>query len=56
MPIPSVILYPVVTTLGLEDISSILANGFVEQLGKKNIYTLVGGIDKWILEGRKLKK
>ena len=38
------------------DISSILANGFVEQLGKKNIYTLVGGIDKWILEGRKLKK
>tara|TARA_B100000700_G_scaffold205687_1_gene226097 strand:- start:152 stop:877 length:726 start_codon:yes stop_codon:yes gene_type:complete len=38
------------------DISSILANGFVEQLGKKNIYTLVGGIEKWILEGRKLKK
>tara|TARA_Y100001970_G_scaffold243541_1_gene308906 strand:+ start:551 stop:1279 length:729 start_codon:yes stop_codon:yes gene_type:complete len=38
------------------DISAILANGFVEQLGKKNIYTLVGGIDKWIFEGRSLKK
>ncbi len=36
------------------DISAILANGFVEKLGKKNIYTLVGGIKKWNLEGRKL--
>ena len=38
------------------DISAILANGFVEQLGKANIYTLVGGIKKWVLEGRKLSK
>jgi len=38
------------------DISAILANGFIEQLGKKNIYTLVGGINKWISEGRKLIK
>ena len=38
------------------DISAILANGFVEQLGKKNIYTLVGGIEKWIFEDRELIK
>lgn len=36
------------------DISSILANAFVEQLGFKNIYTLVGGIQNWIVEGRDL--
>ena len=38
------------------DISAILANGFVEKLGKENIYTLVGGIKKWNSEGRKLIK
>ena len=37
-------------------ISAILANGLVEKLGKQNIYTLVGGIEKWILEGRDLVK
>ena len=30
------------------DISSILANGFVENLGYKNIYSLQGGIKNWI--------
>ena len=30
------------------DISSILANGFVEQLGYKNIFSLQGGIKEWI--------
>jgi len=38
------------------DISAILANGFVEKLGKKNIYSLVGGIKKWNEEGRRLIK
>ena len=38
------------------EISSILANGFVEQLGYKNIYTLVGGIQQWIYEGREVTK
>tara|TARA_Y100000590_G_scaffold468946_1_gene653989 strand:- start:2483 stop:3211 length:729 start_codon:yes stop_codon:yes gene_type:complete len=37
------------------EISSILANGFVEQLGYKNIYSLKGGIDEWIKKGNKLK-
>ena len=30
------------------DISSILANGFVEQLGYKKIFSLKGGIKEWI--------
>ena len=30
------------------EISEILANGFVENLGKKNIYSLTGGINNWI--------
>lgn len=30
------------------DISSILANGFVEQLNYKNIFSLKGGIKEWI--------
>ena len=37
------------------DISSILANGFVEQLGYKNIYSLQGGIEEWIKQGYSLK-
>ena len=36
------------------DISSILANGFVEQLGYKNIYSLKGGIQEWIKKGNKI--
>ena len=38
------------------DISAILANGFVEQLGSKNMYTLVGGIQNWLKEGKNLIK
>jgi peptidylprolyl isomerase len=38
------------------EISAILANGFVEQLDFKNIYTLVGGIQNWIKEKRPLIK
>ena len=33
------------------DISAILANGFVEQLGYKNMYSLQGGIQEWISQG-----
>ena len=33
------------------DISSILANGFVEQIGYKNISSLEGGIEGWIKSG-----
>ena len=36
--------------------SDIIANGFVEQLGLTNIYSLTGGIQNWIKEGRKLIK
>ena len=43
-----------VSTTG--EISAILANGFVEQLEASNIYTLVGGIQEWIKEGRNLIK
>ena len=38
------------------DISSILANGFTEQLGFKNMYSLEGGIQKIINENSKLIK
>ena len=38
------------------EVSSILANGFVEQLDFENIYSLKGGIQNWINEGRHLKK
>ena len=38
------------------EISAILANGFVEQLGAKNMYTLVGGVQNWIKEGGVLTK
>ena len=38
------------------EISAILANGFVEQLGSKNMYTLVGGIQGWIKEKKELVK
>jgi len=37
------------------DISSILANGFVEQLGYKNMYSLQGGIEEWTKFGNSLK-
>ena len=36
--------------------SAILANGFIEQLGFNNMYTLIGGIQNWIKEGRNLLK
>ena len=36
--------------------SDIIANGFVEQLGLTNIYSLTGGIQNWIKEGRELIK
>jgi len=36
--------------------SDIIANGFVEQLGLKNIYSLTGGIENWIKEERALIK
>ena len=36
------------------DISAILANGFVENLGKKNIYSLKGGIQEWIIQGNQI--
>ena len=29
------------------EISAILANGFVENLGIKNVYSLQGGIQEW---------
>ena len=36
------------------EISAILANGFVEHLGMKNIYSLKGGIEEWIFKGNKI--
>ena len=36
------------------EISSILANGFIENLGMKNIYSLKGGIQEWIIKGNKI--
>ena len=36
-------------------ISDILANGFVEKLGSINMYSLEGGIQNWVEEGRMLK-
>ena len=38
------------------DISSILANGFVERLGYKNMLSLQGGIKEWVLLELPLKK
>ena len=38
------------------DISSILANGFYEQLGYKKIYSLKGGIQEWISNGNPVTK
>ncbi len=38
------------------DISSILANGFFEQLGYKKMYSLKGGINEWITLGNPLIK
>ncbi len=36
------------------EVSSILANGFIENLGMKNIYSLKGGIQEWIKDGNKI--
>ena len=36
--------------------SAILANAFIEQIGSTNMYTLVGGIQNWIKDGRNLIK
>ena len=36
------------------EVSSILANGFIENLGMKNIYSLKGGIQEWITKGNKI--
>lgn len=36
------------------EISDILANGFVEQLGASHMYSLTGGIQNWIKEKREL--
>ena len=38
------------------DISAILANGLIENLGMKRIYTLKGGIEEWIQKGNEVKK
>ena len=36
------------------EVSSILANGFIENLGMKNIYSLKGGIQEWIIKGNEI--
>ena len=36
------------------EVSAILANGFIENLGMKNIYSLQGGIQEWIIKGNKI--
>ena len=36
------------------EVSSILANGFIENLGMNNIYSLMGGIQEWIIKGNKI--
>ena len=36
------------------EVSSILANGFIENLGMRNIYSLKGGIQEWIKKGNKI--
>ena len=38
------------------EISAILANGFVEQLGSEHMYSLIGGIKNWIAEKKNLIK
>ncbi len=38
------------------EISSILANGLVENIGLKNIYSLKGGINEWIIKGNSIIK
>lgn len=38
------------------EISSILANGLVENIGMKNVYSLKGGIQQWINEGNQILK
>ena len=36
------------------EISSILANGFVERLGRRNVYSLKGGIHEWMSQGNNI--
>ena len=47
---------PVVFISDNGEISAILANGFVENLGIKNIYSLKGGIQEWISKYNKVIK
>jgi len=48
--------YKVIFVSDKGEISSILANGFVESLGKKNIYSLAGGIQALIKDNFQLIK
>ena len=45
---------PVVFISDKGEISSILANGFVENLGIKNVYSLQGGIQAWVAKNNKV--
>ena len=38
------------------EVSAILANGFVENLRMKNIYSLKGGIQEWIFQGNQVNR
>ena len=38
------------------NISAILANGFVENLGINNVYSLKGGIQEWVAKYNKVIK
>ena len=38
------------------EVSSILANGLIENIGMKNIYSLKGGIKGWVNEGFEIIK
>ena len=40
----------------LKQTQKLFENGFVEKLGSTNMYTLIGGIQNWIREGRNLIK
>ena len=45
---------PVVFISDKGEISSILANGFVENLGIKNVYSLLGGMQAWVAKNNKV--
>lgn len=47
---------PVVLISDKGEVSTILANGLIENLGMKNIFSLKGGIRKWIDLGNKIIK